>query len=615
MNDSDKGSPAWRVTPTDYLAARARHFRKPAKPVSVYVTMRDGVKLAVDVFLPEALADGGVPARFPTILILTPYYRRFKLSDDTAEPSPNTAKYRDAFVPYGYAVVVVDVRGTGASFGTRDSMRSPRERDDSFEIAEWICAQPWSDGSIGSTGISYLGAAACFLASTGHPAVKAIAPLFAVSDIYSEQFYPGGLLSQIWTEAYDELMAALDQDLRGDLAKYAYFNDPRFDGPQPVDEDTDGSLARAAVEAHRDNFKMRDLAREYAYRDSALAHDPAMTSAACSPCGYVDKMPASVAILSVSGWYDGAGYANGAISRYLTLGPRSTHPHRLLLGPWDHGARTNVSPWRESPSSKFQMMGELLRFFDHYLLGMDSGIGREAPVHWFSIHDNRWHDAAQWPPRTHNWRLFATEQAQLADAAPAARSPIDYQVRFTAHSGTQTRYERLGAASIEDYYPDWQARSKDMLHLEAPPLGKALQITGNAVARLNIASSEADASVFFYLSEVEADGSVRYITEGLLRLLHRAETPCPPDYLTAWPFHPFTRAAARPMTPGRFESVSIAAIPVSWTLSAGSRLRISICGADAAHYPQVPHGRPPRLSLMTGGTDGSCFDIPVLEPA
>ena len=86
------------------------------------------------------------------------------------------------FVPRGYALVVVDVRGTGACFGTRDSFRSPRERADYKAIADWIVAQPWSDGRIGATGISYLGAACDFLASTGHPAVKAIAPLFAVWD-------------------------------------------------------------------------------------------------------------------------------------------------------------------------------------------------------------------------------------------------------------------------------------------------------------------------------------------------------------------------------------------------------------------------------------------------
>ena len=96
-------------------------------------------------------------------------------------------------MPRGYAVVVVDVRGTGASFGTRDSFRSPRERDDTSEIADWIVAQPWSNGALGATGISYVGAAADFLASTGHPAVKAIAPLSSVWDTYADNYFPGGI--------------------------------------------------------------------------------------------------------------------------------------------------------------------------------------------------------------------------------------------------------------------------------------------------------------------------------------------------------------------------------------------------------------------------------------
>ena len=107
--------------------------------------------------------------RWPTVLILTPYVRRFELTaGSNIEPSPNSYKYRDMFVPRGYALVVVDARGTGASFGTRDSFRSPRERADYRAIADWIVAQKWSDGRIGATGISYLGAACDFLASTGH---------------------------------------------------------------------------------------------------------------------------------------------------------------------------------------------------------------------------------------------------------------------------------------------------------------------------------------------------------------------------------------------------------------------------------------------------------------
>ena len=72
----------------------------------------------------------------------------------SGEANPNSGKFRDLFVPRGYAVVIVDVRGTGASFGTRDSFRSPKEREDSREITDWVVAQPWSNGRVGATGVS-----------------------------------------------------------------------------------------------------------------------------------------------------------------------------------------------------------------------------------------------------------------------------------------------------------------------------------------------------------------------------------------------------------------------------------------------------------------------------
>jgi putative CocE/NonD family hydrolase len=153
---------AWRVPPGKYLAQRPAEFQL-AQPSSQYVTMRDGCRLAVDVYIPQS-ASGVSPAQhFPAVVFLTPYYRRFKLRPGgSGEVNPNTGKFRDFFVPRGYAVVVVDVRGTGASFGTRDSFRSPRERDDSRQIADWIVAQPWSNGWMGAAGISYVGAACAY---------------------------------------------------------------------------------------------------------------------------------------------------------------------------------------------------------------------------------------------------------------------------------------------------------------------------------------------------------------------------------------------------------------------------------------------------------------------
>src|SRR5207237_1379175 len=135
MSDSDRNGNAWVVRPSQYLETRPPSYALPAAPRSHYVAMRDGCRLAVDVYLPE-----------------------------------------------------------------------PAEREDYREIADWIVAQPWSDGTIGATGISYVGAACDFLASTGHTAVKAVAPLFAVWDTWGDHYYPGGLLQNQLAKTYDELM-------------------------------------------------------------------------------------------------------------------------------------------------------------------------------------------------------------------------------------------------------------------------------------------------------------------------------------------------------------------------------------------------------------------------
>ena len=335
---------AWRVPPGEYLAQRPADFEL-VPPASQYVTMRDGCSLAVDAYVPRA-KTGVAQKTFPCIGFFTPYYRRFKLRPGgSGEVNPNTGKFRDFFVPCGYAVVVVDVRGTGASFGTRDSFRSPREREDSREIADWIVAQPWSNGLIGATGISYVGAAADFLASTGHSAVKAIAPICSVWDTYADNYFPGGVQLKSLTKVYDELMIGLDHDRRDILRQFSYFSNPDFEGPQPVDKDADGALLNEAVRQHLGNFRQTDLMAEFRFREEGLPYDSSFSSASISPYSVAHGIRSDVAILSVSGWLDGAGYMNGAISRYLT---QKKNPRHLLLGPWDHGARIDISPWRRA---------------------------------------------------------------------------------------------------------------------------------------------------------------------------------------------------------------------------------------------------------------------------
>lgn len=608
MTDLDTAGNAWKVPPSRYLAGRPPEYRCPTAPRSQYVVMRDGCRIAVDLWLPEALDGGAAPERVPTIAILTPYYRRFALQPGAGgvEASPNAARYRDALVPRGYAVLVVDVRGTGASFGTRDSFRSPAEREDFRELADWVVAQPWSDGVIGSTGVSYLGAASAFLASTGHPAVKAIAPLFAVWNTYVDHYYPGGVLLNKLAESYDEIMIGLDHDRRDLLAKQPYFGNPAFAGPQPVDADADGTLLRAAVAEHLGNFHMPDFITEFRFTDDRLPYDPSFGAPSFSPYHYAEGIRPDVAIYSVSGWMDGAGFTNGSIARHLSLPNRHQH---LLIGPWDHGARTNVSPWRSSPDAKFDVMAEVLRFFDHYLMGRDTGLQDEQPIHYFSLHEESWKTAAAWPPVSETRSLYLEPGLALAETAGPAGEAA-YQVDFTVGTGTNTRHERLAALATTDYYPDWQGRDAAMLCFTSAPLAEAAEITGHPVADLWVASSQSDAVLHVYLSEIEADGTARYVTEGVLRALHRQEAEPERFQRWSWPFRNFSRANARPMTPGVPERLRFGLLPTSWTFRKGSRIRLSIAGADSDHYVQLPYGRPPLLSIRCGGDMASALTLP-----
>ncbi len=608
MSDQDVPSQAWRISPSEYLRSRPASHAIP-HPTSFYRMMRDGCRLAVDVYLP----DGQVASdAWPTILIFTPYYRRFCVEDTSlgTEVSPNIARYRDTFVPRGYALVIVDVRGTGASFGTRDSFRSPREREDYGEIVAWVATEPWCNGHVGCTGISYLGAASDFLASTSHPAVKAIAPLFAVWDTYSDHYYPGGILLKELARVYDEMMVALDHDDRALLAKFSYYADPNLRGPRPVDSDADGSESRAAVAEHVANFRMPDFIGEFKYRDDTLPYDCAFSSASMSPYGYMEGVRAEVAVLSVSGWMDGAGYANGAISRFLTLPNLKKY---LLLGPWDHGARINVSPWRNGETPTFPLFGEVLRFFDEHVKGVDTGLSKESPVHYFSLHGEAWREAPQWPPLIESRRLYLSTNNLLAAESPE-ENRSSFKARFDRGTGSHTRYERIAGLDCRTYYPDWHGRDETMLCYTSAPLNSPLEVAGHVEAALWVASSEPDFALFAYLSEVEPDGRVRYVTEGLLRGLHRKVADPSQAYKATWPIRSFARADASSVPVGEPQLLYFALLPTAWTFSAGSCIRLAFAAADADHCAQIPHGRPPILTFSEGGGMASFIDLPCRVP-
>ncbi len=602
MTDSSAGSPAWTLSPAAYLAARDT----PAASLqrrSLYVPVRDGTRLALDLVVPQT----GAPV--PTIVAFTPYYRRFALGPGSnADPCPGLGPYRSWFPRHGYAFVGVDVRGTGASFGSRTGMRAPQEREDFHDIVDWIARQDWSDGAVGITGISYVGAAGDFAASTAHPAIRAVMPVSSVWDTWGDMFYPGGLLFTGMLGQYGRMMEALDRDQRPVLAEFPYFSNPDFRGPAPVDADPGGTLVRAALREHDANFDMTDFITQLGFRGDALRHDPGFTTDSIAPKTCLPGIPPGLAHYGVSGWMDGAGYTAGAVSRHHAL---PCAEKRLLLGPWDHGARTQVSPAREAGARpRFELLAETLRFFDQHVAGRDTGLLAERPVHYFTMIEEAWHAAERFPPAgTAMQRWHIGPDATLGPDAPAPGTDT-YRADQSLGTGTHTRFDRIGGQSVDDYYDDWHGRDARMLCWTAPPAPHDTEVTGFPQLTLHIAVDAPDAAVIAYLEDVAPDGRTRYITEGSLRASFRATAPAPPDHPHPGPYHPCTRAAQQHLVPHETVCLSITLHPTSWLLRRGHRLRLALAGADRDHLVRVPFGREPTFTVSRG-PGLSTLDIPV----
>ncbi|WP_114137935.1 CocE/NonD family hydrolase, partial [Klebsiella pneumoniae] len=174
---------------------------------SCYVTMRDGVRIAIDLYLPAGLTSA---ARLPAILHQTRYYRslqlrwplRMLLGGKPLQHIAADKRCRRRFVASGYAWVDVDVRGSGASFGARVCEWSSDEIRDGAEIVDWIVRQPWCNGTVAALGNSYDGTSAELLLVNQHPAVRVIAPRFSLFDVYTDIAFPGGIHAAWFTDTW-----------------------------------------------------------------------------------------------------------------------------------------------------------------------------------------------------------------------------------------------------------------------------------------------------------------------------------------------------------------------------------------------------------------------------
>jgi putative CocE/NonD family hydrolase len=506
----------------------------------------------------------------------------------------------------GYAWVSVDVRGTGASFGGVKIAFSKEQVEDALEIVDWIVRQRWSDGQIGGYGASYDGICAELLLVHSHPAVKAVMPLFSPYDLYEDIAFPGGIFLSWFSKEWGDFNRAIDRNALSELKGLA--QRLAFKGVYPVDEDRDRSLLDQAISEHSENWDIFGTLHRLVYRDDQIYAGERLSFDDLSPhARIVMDTKSRVPVHSYSGWFDAA-YSRAAIRRFRSSTNKSS---RLILGPWDHGGFHNVSPSIRR-KNRFNHTGEVLKFFNYHLKGINEGIAEEKPVKYYTMIEDRWKTSDTWPPpgvRMHVYYL--AKDNQLSRTQPSESDGSDlYKVDNLVGSGKKSRWRTL-TLSVRGakLYPDRRGRDNKLLVYTSQPLERDLEVTGHPLVRFYISSNTEDACVFVYLEDVDEKNSVTMVTEGQLRAMHRRLEGV---YNGTIPHRSFLKRDANPLFPGEIIELEFDLIPTSYLFKKYHSIRIAVAGADQDHFAPLS-GVPPLLTFYRNERFPSCLELPVVN--
>ncbi len=562
---------------------------------SAFITMRDGVKIAVDVILPKGLATGH---RVPTILTLTRYWR--------AREGDGPSELQRFWVSHGYAIVSADVRGTGASFGGWRYSRSRQEVTDYGEIIAWIIAQPWSNGRTGITGTSYGANAAELAMINNSPGLKAVIPRHSDFDVYNHVYLPGGILNFHFSENWSDAVRKMDLNVK--LGRVG----GTLRGVRPVDGDSDGESLTAAIRDHTNNPPIFTGLKEIVFRDDR----PAVWGASMedwTAFTYQAEIERSKIPMMVWGSWMDAGTADGALLRFLTF----KNPQRVIIGPWSHGGRFHSSPFLpndtpNTPELQVQWLEDLC-FFDRHLKNPDARPAQREVI-YYTMNEERWKRTPVWPPAgSSRARWYLATERSLSLVSPKAGSEVDqYTVDFAATTGMANRWQtQFGGGDV--VYPDRAEADRRLLVYTSLPLDADLEITGHPTVKLFIASTATDGAFFVYLEDVDPSGRVTYITEGELRGLHRKVSARAAPYRSPTPYRTFHRQDGSPLTPGEMTVLHFGLLPVSVLIKRGHRLRVAIGGADKDTFERIPAEGTPTISVGRNRRFASYIELPIVR--
>lgn len=539
--------------------------------------MRDGVRLASDVWMPEA------PGRYPTILVRTPYLRTMDLLD---------APKRGAFwASKGYILMVQDVRGRGDSEGEFSFFAG--DADDGYDTIEWIAAQPWSNGRVGMMGVSYLGTVQWLAARARPPHLACIAPTAPAGRYTEELPYQGGAFMHQWALSWiNGTSGRIDQ------------------GPNASGVDEDRVLAhRPLITA--DSAMGRTMPLYRTFLENPVMNDHWRTIQFTLD----DFAKIEIPTLTVTGWFDGD--QPGALFYWRGLEARAPDKsqHFLVAGPWDHvqtflGGAATIGQLELGQGSIIDTQELHLRFFD-WCLAQKTPRFDQPRVSVFVTGSNQWrtfdsYTASQVEERTFYLSSGGRANSLVGDGrlttdAPGNEPPdrFTYDPKRPVPNGIGGDMYAIDRRPIQ--------RRDDVLVYTSEPLPSPIEVIGNIQVMLRAATDGRDTDFTAVLTDVYPDGRAVALgpTIGIRRGRYRVGT------------------REELLTPGKVETFPIELFDIAHRFETGHRIRIEISSSAAPMFnPNQNTGNPiatdtawrvARQTVYHDRANASSIRLPVLK--
>ena len=548
---------------------------------NVMVPMRDGVRLATDVYRPDK------PGQFPVLLQRLPYGKQIL---DRVFLDPTQTAQRD------YVVVVQDSRGRFDSEGEWYPFHC--EINDGYDAVEWAAVQPWSNGKVGMFSGSYIGATQWLAAIAQPPHLVTMVPATATSDFHDSWVYhTGGAFDLIFNVGWAIAVS-------GNTAQRLGIKDPTVEQAGATLAAMGERMAQDPAAAMATLEELRSILQPlFSFRP--LRELPSLKRLAPWFTDWIDHPEADpywqsinfaaqynkvhTPALHITGWYDV--FLGGSLANYLGMIKHGPTPavrrgQKLIIGPWYHGPftpqTTRIGEVDFGPQAGIDFTAVQWRWFDHWLKGVNTGIMDEAPIRLFVMGDNAWRDEWEWPLARTQWTRYylhskgqantLTGDGTLATQPPEAEKPdrFTYDPRDPVPTCGGCLLP-IGAAPGMFDQREVEARP-DVLVYTSPPLSEDVEVTGPVTVELWASTSAPDTDFTAKLVDVYPDGRAMNLCEGIIRARYRASQETPSL-----------------VTPGAVYPFRIDLWATSTVFKAGHRIRLEISSSNFPHFEPNPN--------------------------